>query len=178
MMAIELESANLSIITIRPLVQSDISLIVVKFAQHHWPKPSSTFETYLQEQQKGERLIWVAYCNDQFAGYVTLVWQSKYQPFHVSKIPEIMDLNVLPPFRNRGVGSKLLEIAETTAGAQSNVVGIGVGLYDGYGEAQKLYIKRGYIPDGRGITYNYQPVVSGSLVTLDDDLVLWFIKKI
>lgn len=163
---------------IRPLAQSDIPMIVTKFAEHNWPKPSSIFETYLQEQHSSERLIWVAHVKDQFAGYITLKWQSNYQPFRINQIPEIMDLNVLPPFRNVGIGSKLLEIAETTASAQSNVVGIGVGLYDGYGEAQKLYVKRGYVPDGRGITYNYQPAVPGSSVTLDDDLVLWFTKKI
>lgn len=165
-------------ITIQQLTQSDIPIIVAKFAEHHWPKPSSTFEKYLQEQQKSERLIWVAHVQNQFAGYITLKWQSNYQPFCQGKIPEIMDLNVLPPFQKVGIGSKLLEIAETAASEQSNVVGIGVGLYDGYGEAQKLYIKRGYIPDGRGITYNYEPIIPGSAVTLDDDLVLWFTKKI
>ena len=165
-------------ITIQQLTQSDIPIIVAKFAEHHWPKPSSTFEKYLQEQDTSERLIWVAYVKDQFAGYITLKWQSNYQPFCQSKIPEIMDLNVLPPFRNVGVGSKLLETAETTASTQSNVVGIGVGLYDGYGEAQKLYIKRGYVPDGRGITYNYEPIIPGSHVRLDDDLVLWLTKKL
>ncbi|MGV8948528.1 MAG: GNAT family N-acetyltransferase [Candidatus Paracaedibacter sp.] len=165
-------------ITIRPLAQSDIPIIIAKFAEHNWAKPSSTFENYLQEQQKGERVMWVAYVKDEFAGYITLKWQSNYQPFCQSKIPEIMDLNVLPSFRNIGVGSKLLEIAETTASTQSNLVGIGVGLYDGYGEAQKLYIKRGYVPDGRGIPYNYQPVVPRSTVTLDDDLVLWLTKKL
>jgi GNAT superfamily N-acetyltransferase len=165
-------------VTIRPLTKTDIPIIVTRFAKHNWPKPSSTFEKYLQEQDTSERLIWVAYVKDEFVGYITLKWQSRYQPFRLNKIPEIMDLNVLPPFRNFGIGSKLLEIAETAASAQSNVVGIGVGLYDGYGEAQKIYIKRGYIPDGRGITYSYQSIVPGSTVTLDDDLVLWFTKKI
>lgn len=164
--------------TIRTLSQSDIPLIVAKFAEHNWLKPSSTFEKYLQEQDLGKRLIWVAHVEDQFAGYITLKWQSNYQPFCQSKIPEIMDLNVLPPFRNLGVGSQLLEVAETTANTQSTIVGIGVGLYDGYGAAQRLYVKRGYVPDGRGITYNYQPIVPGSHVPLDDDLVLWFTKKI
>lgn len=163
---------------IRQAVTHDIPVIVESFAQHHWPKPSSTFEKYLQEQYTSERLIWVAHVQNQFVGYITLKWQSNYRPFRMNKIPEIMDLNVLPPFRKRGIGSKLLEIAETAASEQSNVVGIGVGLYDGYGEAQKLYIKRGYIPDGRGITYNYKPIVPGSTITLDDDLVLWFTKKL
>lgn len=165
-------------VTIRPLMKTDIPMIVADFAEHNWLKPSSTFEGYLAEQLLNERLIWVAYVSDQFAGYVTLVWQSRYQPFRKKQIPEIMDLNVLPPSRNWGIGSRLLEVAEAAAATQSNVVGIGVGLYDGYGEAQKLYIKRGYIPDGCGVTYDYQPIAPGSKVTLDDDLVLWFTKQI
>ena len=67
---------------------------------------------------------------------------------------------------------------EIDAGAKGKTVGIGVGLYDGYGAAQKLYVKRGYIPDGQGITYNYKPVAYGEKVPLDDDLVLWFTKEI
>jgi hypothetical protein len=40
---------------------------------------------------------------EQFAGYVTLLWNSKYRPFAVRRIPEISDLNVLPVFRRQGV---------------------------------------------------------------------------
>jgi hypothetical protein len=36
---------------------------------------------------------------------------------------------------------------------RSGVVGIGVGLHPSYNAAQRLYVKRGYIPDARGITY-------------------------
>ena len=68
-------------------------------------------------------------------------------------------------------------MAELEAVKKQNKVGIGVGLYDGYGSAQRLYIKRGYIPDGLGVTYNYNHVTPGANVCLDDDLVLWFTKE-
>jgi len=165
-------------ISIRPFRDFDIPLLVAHFAEHHWPKPPSTFEQYLQEQQTGERFTWIAYLKDQLAGYATLVLQSRYQPFCDNHIPEIMDLNVLPPFRNHGVGSKLLEAAENAARIKSSIVGIGVGLYEGYGAAQKLYIKHGYLPDGRGISYNDRLLVFGDSVVLDDDLVLRFTKKL
>ena len=96
----------------------------------------------------------------------------------IHKIPEITDLNVLPPFQNQGIGSKLLETAEMEASKRSSVVGIGVGLYKDYGAAQKLYIRRGYIPDGRGIIYNYEPMLPGSTVEIDDNLVLFFTKRL
>lgn len=161
---------------------SDIPIIVDAFGRANWPKPAAIFETYLQEQLTGARLVWVAYVNDQFAGYVTLNWQSQYESFAAARIPEIMGLNVLPPFRKVGVGSMLLDIAEKEAATKSEVVGIGVGLYagadGGYGSAQRLYVKRGYIPDGKGITYNGQPTIPGHSYPLDDDLVLWFTKEL
>jgi hypothetical protein len=46
------------------------------------------------------------------------------------------------------------------AATQSPVVGLGVGLYNDYGNAQKLYIKKGYVPNGYGVTYNYQAVIT------------------
>jgi len=163
-------------IFIRKLEQLDIALIVERFAAHHWPKPASTFDKYLQEQQEGIRQMWLAFDETQFAGYVTLTRESLYQPFRKNKIPEIMDLNVLPPFRNKRIGSLLIETAEQEAFKENDTVGIGVGLYEGYGQAQKIYICRGYKPDGCGVTYNYRPIEPGKSVCLDDDLILWFTK--
>lgn len=76
-------------------------------------------------------------------------------------VPEVMDLNVLPSFRKMGIG-----------------VGLYAGEDGGYGEAQRLYIKRGYIPDGKGVTYNYQPAIPGNSYPLDDGLVLMCRKKL
>ncbi len=123
-------------------------------------------------------LIWVAYLNNQIAGYVTLVWQSKYLPFYKNQIPEIKDLNVLPLFRNLGIGLKLLKTAENTAQQKSNIIGIGVGLYSGYAAAQRLYIRNGYIPDGQSIAYNDRTLNYGDKTILDDDLVLFLTKKL
>jgi GNAT superfamily N-acetyltransferase/aminoglycoside phosphotransferase (APT) family kinase protein len=165
------------------LLSSDhIPLISDAFNQIGWNKPPSLFEEYLMEQDAGERLVWIAHVHNQFAGYVTLKWQSQYPSFNEQNIPEIMDLNVLPAYRKMGIGSLLLDTAEKAAATKSEVVGIGVGLYagadGGYGAAQRLYVKRGYIPDGKGVTYNYQPAIPGNSYPLDDDLVLWFTKKL
>ena len=165
------------------LLSSDhIPSISEAFNKIGWNKPASLFEGYLKEVEQGARLVWMAHLHDQFAGYVTLNWQSQYELFAAARIPEIMDLNVLPPFRKVGVGSMLLDIAEKETATKSQIIGIGVGLYagedGGYGAAQRLYVKRGYVPDGKGVTYNYQPTIPGNSYPLDDELVLWFTKKL
>lgn len=169
-------------ISIRLFKQSDIPVIIDAFKKADWPKPTSTFEAYLKEQFSDLRLVWVAFVDDQFAGYVTLKWQSQYEPFANANIAEIMDLNVLPLFRKAGVGSKLLAMAENEAATKNDVVGLGVGLYGGpdggYGAAQRLYVNSGYVPDGKGVTYSYQYATPGDSFPLDDDLVLWLIKKL
>ena len=167
---------------IRALIREDIVAISEAFNKIGWNKPASLFEEYLNEQEAGDRLVWVAHVQDEFAGYVTLKWQSQYPSFKEQNIPEIMDLNVLPSFRKMGIGSLLLDTAEKEAVVKFIYIGIGVGLYagedGGYGAAQRLYVKRGYMPDGQGVTYNYQPTIPGNSYPLDDDLVFWFTKKL
>jgi GNAT superfamily N-acetyltransferase len=164
---------------IRLLELSDIPIMVHAFAASHWTeKPANVFQHYLQEQKEHKRACWVAFEAKQFAGYVTLKWQSNYAHFAKDNRPEISDLNVLPAFRNRGIGFALIERCEALAATQSDIVGIGVGLYSDYGSAQRLYIKRGYIPDGHGATYDCQAVVPGERYPMDDDLCLWFTKHL
>lgn len=165
-------------ISIKLLEEKDIPSIVDAFKKADWKKPTSLFEQYLKEQQNNQRTSWVACLENHIAGYITLKWQSEYQDFLTNNIPEIKDLNVLPEYRNLGIGNKLLETAEAMAKEKSNVIGIAVGLHKSYGAAQKLYIKHGYVPDGEGLTYNSKPVEFGESVIVDDDLVLWLTKKI
>lgn len=165
-------------LSIKIFTKEDVLQLVKVFAVVNWPKPQALFDTYLEEQDQAQRVIWIGFLDNKVAGYVTLKWQSEYRYFRDQDIPEIMDLNVLPDFRNQGVGSSLLARAEETARQKKHVVGLGVGLYAGYGSAQRLYVKNGYIPDGQGATYRYQPIQPGDSVPLDDDFVLWLIKKL
>lgn len=48
---------------------------------------------------------------------------------------------------------------------------------DHYGPAQRLYAKRGYIPDGRGGCLGRDPVSPGQTVEIDN-LGLWLIKQL
>ena len=165
-------------VAIRPLRAADGATIADAFAAIGWSKPREQNERYFAEQEAGERQVWVAEVDGRFAGYVTLNWRPAYPPFRDEGIPEIQDLNVLPELRRRGIGAALLDSAEAAAGERVATVGIAVGLGGEYGPAQRLYVRRGYVPDGRGIAWRGRTVGYGEQVSVDDDLVLCFTRRL
>ena len=158
------------------LTEEDILIIVQAFQAIGWHKPESQYVEYLKEQKNHQRTVWVAYLDQEFVGYVTVCWISKYEPFEQQRISEISDLNVLPQFHKRGIGTALLNVAEATVFKDHSTVGVGVGVTADYADAHRLYIKRGYLPDCKGITYQTKKVSFGDLVTVDDDLCMMFTK--
>lgn len=165
-------------LTIHHLEAQDAQIIAEAFQQIGWKKSVSLYEKYLAEQTSGRRTVFVALLDQTFAGYLTINWHSEYPPFAEQNIPEIQDFNVLPQFRRQGIGTRLMDEAEQTIGQRSAIAGIGVGLYADYGAAQRLYVKRGYVPDGRGLVYGHQVVKPGAQVVADDDLVLYLTKTL
>jgi GNAT superfamily N-acetyltransferase len=163
-------------VEIRALDDSDPETMSAAFNGIGWDKPVAQYRRYLADQSAGTRTCFVATVEGHFAGYVTVNWAPTYCGFAEHNIPEIQDLNVLPGFRRKGLATRLLDRAEEEISLRSSVAGIGVGLHPGYNEAQRLYAKRGYIPDGRGVTYHNHYVEEGMPVVLDDDLVLHLIK--
>ena len=161
---------------IRLFEQRDIETMAAAFAAIGFNKPASQYEKYWQEQTLQERVVLVAFLKNEFSGYVTICWKSEYAPFLEADIPEIKDFNVLPKFRRLGIGTQLMNAAEKIIRQNHPVAGIGVGMTADYGAAQKMYILRGYIPDGRGLIYNNQPVQYGQQIPVDDDLILCFTK--
>ena len=164
-------------VTLRPLTPSDPAHIEAAFDAIGWSKPASQYERYLDDQMCGRRRVFVADVEGAFAGYGTLDWQPDYAPFRDAGIPEIQDLNVLPRFRRRGLGAAIVRAAEAEAFERNDAVGIGVGVGPDYGPAQRLYVRLGYVPDGRGISWRGRTVAPGDRVIVDDDLVLHFTKR-
>jgi GNAT superfamily N-acetyltransferase len=163
---------------IRLLESADIPAIAKAFQELGWHKPASLYERYLHEQTLGLRPIFVAFVGGEFAGYLTICWQSTYEPFQSEAIPEIVDFNVLPKFRRQGIGTQLMDVAENTIAKMNPVAGIGVGLDPDFGAAQRLYALRGYIPDGRGLHYRDHYVKYGEKIIMDYDLTLYLTKKL
>ena len=174
----EVHGTNLDI-RVNLLRACDVQPIVDAFEAISGNKPASQYHRYLAEQQQGLRTVLVAFgSDDRFCGYVTINWRPNYPPFRAEEIPEIQDFNVLPHVRRRGIGTRLMNEAERMVREHSPVVGIGVGMDADYGAAQRLYVLRGYIPDGKGLTYKNRFVRYGEQVTVDDKLVLYFTKRL
>jgi GNAT superfamily N-acetyltransferase len=162
---------------IRPLRDDDPVIISAALTALGWDKPVSQYERYVEQQRAGERSVLVATVDGEYAGYVTVWWaEPRYEPFR--GIPEVQDFNVLPKYRRRGIGSGLMDAAEALVAERSPVVAIAVGLYADYGSAQRMYVRRGYIPDGKGIMYDNQPVPPGEMLRNDDDATLQFTKTL
>jgi GNAT superfamily N-acetyltransferase len=163
-------------VIIRRLVNEDAPVISAAFRALGWPgKTVEQYETYRRQDAEGRRASFVAELNGQIAGYCTLLWESEYPHFRNAGVPEVSDLNVLPRYRNLGIGNRLLDAVEAAASERSHLVGLGVGLYADYGAAQRIYARRGYLPDGRGIMYANAPVQPGAEIRIDDKATLMLI---
>jgi GNAT superfamily N-acetyltransferase len=166
-------------VDICPMTAFDVEAVAEAFRELGWPGKGATLDRrYLDEQEKGDRATFVATLDGVFAGYVTVVWVSDYEPFRNSGIPEISDLNVLPGFRRGGIGSALMDAAEQRIRTRSSTFGLGVGLYADYAAAHLMYLKRGYLPDRQGLIYQNRVVEPGSSVRVDDDLVLMMTRSV
>ena len=87
-----------------------------------------------------------------------------------------MDFGVLEKYRKNGIGTRLMDVAEQLARAYGPAVCLGVGLHSGYGGAQRLYAKRGYLPDGSGVWYRDAVCEPYASCRNDDDLILYLSK--
>lgn len=163
--------------SIRKMQESDIKELSRGFISQGWPSREEILTRYFKEQESGEREVLVAEVEGALAGYIPILPCAKQGPF-AEIYPELSDFNVFEPFQNQGIGNLLLEEAEKRVRLISDKVTLGVGLHSGYGPAQRLYIKRGYIPDGTGVWYqNHQPAMNAVCEDIGE-LVLYLSKNL
>jgi GNAT superfamily N-acetyltransferase len=156
--------------------KEDIGLVYSSLAVTYGKRPAGLYDRYYVEQEMGQRIVFLAFYDGEFAGHVNIIWKSEYPLFAEQNIPEISDLIVLPDFRRQGIATALMDETEKVVFKRYPVAGIGVGMYADYGPAQRMYVLRGYIPDRLGLMYKRKPVKPGEMVKVDDDLVLYLMK--
>ncbi len=125
----------------------------------------------------GSWTVIMAVAENRDVGGFYLNWTPKYQVYLRLDLPEIQDLRVSPGHRRQGIATALINKAEDMARASGRTgMGLSVGLHGDYGDAQRLYVQLGYIPDGNGVTYDRVPVAPGETRAIDDDLALMLLK--
>lgn len=164
---------------IRTMHQGDIVNLVKTFC-FPWSSLQETTEKWTRnyaEHQMGTRTVYLVEIESQIIGYASLLSISECPHFKHDHIPEIHDLWISQEWRNKGFGKKLILHLEDSARMKGyKHIGLGVGLYKDYGQAQRLYCTLGYIPDGNGITYKGVSVTPCKEYPVDDDLILWLTK--
>ncbi|MCM1578930.1 MAG: bifunctional histidine phosphatase family protein/GNAT family N-acetyltransferase [Ruminococcus sp.] len=165
-------------ITVRSLSADDPEIFTLEEIAQGWQDSSAEkLQRRLADAVSGKAVALAADIDGKPAGYVSLYPYCMWGALGGKGYPEIVDLAVLEKYRNRGVASALLDTAERLAAEFSDTVYLGVGLHRGYGAAQRLYIKRGYIPDGSGVWYKDKPCEPYGECRNDDELVLYLYKK-
>ena len=157
---------------------ADADAFAAAFAAQGWEKPAAQFTQYVARQSAGEIETFVAELDGQPVGYCLLLPEDRHGPFAGTGIPCISDFNVLIPYQRRGIGTAILDAAEAAAARRCDRICLGVGLHSGYGPAQRLYVRRGYVPDGSGVWYQNQPAAEYAMVENGDDLVLYLSKTL
>ena len=165
-------------IVIRDMQQSDAQIITCEEVAQGWNQTIDKYEMRLQHQAEGKSVALVAEYQGNVAGYINVYPNPETGPFVKQGYPEIVDFGVIEKYRNNGIGSKLMDIAEKIASEYSDTVCLGVGLHSGYGSAQRMYVKRGYIPDGSGVWYRDEVCPQNADCCNDDDLVLYLSKAL
>lgn len=157
----------------------EAQILNAAFAERYpWYTEGEYYFNCLEENREGQRITLIAYYNEYLAGCCHLLYESKYPYFRDHQIPEINDLNVFPEYRRMKIASRLFDEFERIASDTSRYIGLGVGLYKDYGNAQRMYMSRGYIADGNGLTYENVPVVPGKSVVVDDELLIYLVKDL
>jgi len=165
-------------ITIRTIEDSDAKIICREEIVQGWNATEEKYLTRIADHAAGRCISLVAEYHHEVAGYINVYIDAKLGALAGKGYCGIVDFGVLQKFRNRGIGGKLMDAAEKIAAGYADTVYLAVGLYGGYGSAQRMYFKRGYIPDGSGVWYKDKPAKAGENYPLDDDLLLYMSKKL
>lgn len=166
-------------IRIRAIREPDPQVICAEEVAQGWTDQTrEKYDKRIADHAAHKSISMVAEYEGNTAGYINVYPNAPWGPFGGSGWCEIVDFGVLEKYRRRGIGSALMDCAEKIAGAFADTVYLAVGLHEGYGSAQRMYCRRGYIPDGSGVWYHNAPAEAYGQVCNDDELNLYFTKRL
>ena len=166
-------------LVIRNMEEADAQIFCDEYLAQGWHPDISVYRMRLQHEAEGKCVTLTAVYRGHPAGSVYVYMAPKDGPFMGKGWPEIHDFNVLKKYQRKGIGSRLMDAAERIAARYADTVCLGVGLCESYGSAQRMYIRRGYVPDGSGVWYRGKQCVQYETeCTVDDDLILYLSKKL
>jgi GNAT superfamily N-acetyltransferase len=143
---------------IRPGSAADLAALVASLGGRHF------FSERLARQRRGGGVLLLAWLDGRPVGDVFLACGPAEEPEvgrHLPGVPRLIHLEVLGPFRRRGIGTALIRAGEDTARRLGHErIALGVGL-DNRG-ARRLYERLGYGDWGHG-------TVVGTWVEYPDD---------
>ncbi len=163
---------------IERVAPADLAEVIQLFSEQVYPTHPQEAHRHFAGHAEGQADTFLASVTGVLAGYLTIRWQSNNPLFRQHNIPLIHHLAVFPAFQRQGIASRLMDMAEQLIATRARKAGITVGLFDAYGPAQRLYARRGYVPDGRGACQGQRPLKQGETVTVDHDLMLWLTKVV
>lgn len=166
-------------LVIRNMEEADAQILTDAYAAQGWHPDIAVYRMRLKDQAEGRCVALTAVYRGQPAGNVYVYMAPHDGPFSGKSWPEIHDFSVLEKYQRKGIGGRLMDAAEQIAAQYADTVCLGVGVCGSYGSAQRMYIKRGYIPDGSGVWYQGRQCVQyETSCTVDDDLILFLSKKL
>lgn len=163
-------------IILRDMEEADCEKIKEAFAPESYGATTQLYTSYFEASRLKEGSAIVACLEGKIVGYAVIRWQSQYEHFEEQAIPEIKVVHVLKAYRNKGIATRLMDELEYRAKKHSAYCSVGVGLAEDFEDAQKLYEKRGYKPDGNGIFYIDESVYSQ--IEVDDNQGLMLVKDL
>ena len=163
---------------IRSMEPRDAQVLTDGERAQGWDADIGQFQKRLRDQEQGLCVSLAAEVDDGAVGYVNVYFDPRTGLYVDSGWPEIVVFGVLEKVRRRGIGGKLMDAAERLAKERSDTVWLGVGLHSGYGSAQRMYVKRGYVPDGSGVWYQDRVCAPYGPCCNDDGLVLYLVKML
>lgn len=132
----------------------------------------------LENQIKQECSALLALCNGEIAGYVFVYYKCRWGGLANCDLPCIIDLIVFEKYRRNGIATALMDVAENIARRYRDQIYLDVCLNSEYGAAQRLYVKRGYVPDGKGVYYEEKVCGINAICKNDDELTLCMVKEL